>query len=263
MEAQDTCKNCEAELNGPFCSQCGQVVISKRITVRNLISYILSAITNVERGLWFTLNGLLRRPATVIQEYVNGRTRPYYHPLRLAFLLGTISIVLMFAFFDFEAAQASFAEQLNPNISEEQKELQLKANRAIRPFMNFLPLLLIPFFAIGTWWFHRKKQFNYAEHLVLNAYLYSLMTLVNLPLLLLYIYLDNIMLSTVMGFLLFTAFGGIIFKKLFAGSLLFNLLKALLSYLMGFIIFMFVSGIIGIIVGLTYAILNGGFAGGS
>ena len=257
MEIQGTCKNCGAALSGPFCSQCGQVVISKRITIRNLINYIFSAITNVERGLWFTLSNLLRRPATVINEYVNGRTRPYYHPLRLAFLLGTITVIVMFAFFDFEAAQANFAEQLNPDISEEQKQLQLKINQAIRPFINFLPLLLIPFYSIGSYWFHRKKQFNYAEHLVLNAYLYSLTSVVGLPMMLVYIYLDNLMISTVVGLILFTIFGGIIFKKLFSGGLVYNILKSFMTYVLGYTIFFVVTGVLGMIIGIAYAIITG------
>lgn len=258
MEVQNTCKNCAAELNGPFCGQCGQVVITKRITVRNLISYILAAITNVERGLWFTLRGLLKNPGTVIQEYVNGRTRPYYHPLRLAFLLGTISVILMFAFFDFAAAQESFASALNPDVSEEQRAFQMKVNEAIRPFVNFFPLLLLPFYAMASYRFHRKKQLNFAEHLVLNAYLYSLITLVSLPLLLVYIYLNNIMLSPIAGLVLFSVFGGIIYKQLFSGSLAFNIFKALMTFVIGYVLFFLVVGVIGIVVGLLYAIINGG-----
>lgn len=256
MEAQDTCKNCAAELNGPFCGQCGQVVITKRITVRNLISYIVAAITNVERGLWFTLRSLLKSPGTVVQEYVNGRTRPYYHPLRLAFLLGTVSVILMFAFFDFEAAQESFANALNPNVSEEQRALQLKINQAIRPFINFLPLLLLPFYAMASYFFHRKKQLNYAEHLVLNAYLYSLMTFVGMPMIIVYIYLDNIMLSPIMGLILFSVFGGITFKKLFSGSLAFNIFKGLMTFVIGYVLFLLLIGVLALIIGLSVAIFT-------
>lgn len=259
MEAQETCKNCAAELNGPFCGQCGQVVISKRITVRNLIAYVFASITNVERGLWYTLRGLLKNPGKVIQEYVNGRTRPYYHPLRLAFLLGTVSVILMFAFFDFEAAQEAFASTLNPNISEEQKAIQLKINQTIRPFINFIPLLLLPFFATGSYWFHRKKQFNYAEHLVLNAYLYSLMTLLSMPLIIVYVYLDNIMLSPIMGLVLFSVIGGIIFKQLFSKSLAYNIFKGLMTFIIGYLIFFIVVGVLALIVGVTIGVLSRAF----
>jgi hypothetical protein len=261
METQDTCKNCEATLAGPFCGQCGQAVISERITVRNLFAYVFAAITNVERGLWFTLNALLRRPAKVIQEYVNGRTRPYYHPLRLAFLVGTVSVILMFALVDFEATQAAFSDVINPNVSESQRQMQEEFNQKIKPFFNFLPLLMLPFYAVFSRRFFRKKQLNYAEHMVMHAYMYSIVTAISLPLIFLYAYFDMIILSPIVGFVLYGIFSGIVYKRLFSGSLGLNIFKGIMTFIFGYILFMLMVGVLALIIIVPYVIITKSMGG--
>ncbi|MEM6380261.1 MAG: hypothetical protein AAF705_18880, partial [Bacteroidota bacterium] len=66
-----------------------------------------------------------------------------------------------------------------------------------------------------------------------------------------------LMISTVVGLILFTTFGGIIFKKLFSGNLVFNIFKSFMTYILGYSIFFVVTGILGVIVGLAYAMISG------
>jgi hypothetical protein len=117
---------------------------------------------------------------------------------------------------------------------------------------------MLPFFAMDSYRFHRKKQLNYAEHLVLNAYLYSLITLVGIPMIVVYIFLDSIMLSPIMGLVFFSVFGGIIFKKLFFGSLAYNVFKAFIAFVLGYVLFLLLAGVIGFVAAIIVVFLSRG-----
>ena len=177
MNEQSYCKNCSQVLTGPkFCSHCGQKVITDRITIRHLISRLIATLTNLEKGLWFTLRALLKHPGTVVNEFINGKTLPYTPPLRFTIIMATLSVVLMLSIGNFEDMQENIQKTINPNADEATLEMQRRINKAIEPFLNLMPLLLIPFYALGTYIFYGKKHLNYAEHLVMHLFVYGIST---------------------------------------------------------------------------------------
>ncbi|MDC1451187.1 hypothetical protein N8371_02055 [Vicingaceae bacterium] len=59
-------KSCGTELNGAYCSSCGERTISKRFTVKESIGWLLTNIFNLEKGFLHTTWALIKSPGKVI-----------------------------------------------------------------------------------------------------------------------------------------------------------------------------------------------------
>lgn len=251
MSLPMSCKNCRLPVQHNYCSHCGQKIIRSRLTVNYLMNYLLATLTNLETGLWFTLRKLLKSPGTVIKEYIEGRTRPYYHPLRLDLLMATLSVLIVYSFADFQEMQDVFNKAITPEIDDETRAFQAKAQATIQPFMNLVPILLIPFMALASRWLFRKQALNLAEHMVLQAFIYGLVSFISIPLLFIYGWFDLFLLSPLVGFVLTCMGLFFTFREIFGQGFWLTSLKSVASYLLGYLLFFFVMGILGTIFGIV------------
>ena len=78
---QPACRNCGAERTGPYCARCGQQAIEGRPTLRRLAREVVDRTLGLEQGFFHTIARLTVAPGTVTRDYIDGRTRPYTHPL--------------------------------------------------------------------------------------------------------------------------------------------------------------------------------------
>lgn len=180
-----SCKNCGAELLGPYCGQCGQKRLNTRWTVRQLLANLLETITNLERGLWYTAGALFRHPARVIGDYLRGATVRYAHPFRYLLFWTTISAVISIYFGLFDQQQSDIQELVNPSeMSEPAIRLQQAINERTKQMLNFAPLIIIPFISLLSYRLFRRRGGAYAEHLIANTFLYGHLVLIGIPLLL-------------------------------------------------------------------------------
>lgn len=77
------CRNCGAELVGPFCHRCGQEAVDRRRPLRALVSDALGDSFSFDSRLLRTLGPLFLRPGFLTAEWVGGRRTRYVPPLRL------------------------------------------------------------------------------------------------------------------------------------------------------------------------------------
>ena len=168
---EPSCKNCGAELHGEWCHECGQRAMKGRWTVKSAFTQLFSAITNVERGFLFTIIQMAIRPGTVIKDYIEGKTRPYFPPFRYAFILVTISAVLTVWSGIFDTQQEAFSYFEQADQTESQAVFQQQLGEGIKRFLNLLIIIVLPFYALSTWLLLRKKGYNYAEHMIASIYL--------------------------------------------------------------------------------------------
>ena len=88
------CKNCGNHFEGVYCNMCGQKVINERITIKHLFEITFDSF-NIHRGLIYTIKLMFTNPGKLINDYLNGRTKDFYNPLKYLLLIASISALFM------------------------------------------------------------------------------------------------------------------------------------------------------------------------
>lgn len=92
------CLNCQTELHGKFCHECGQQATHQKPTVKEFIHEYMNIAFVWDKHLLKTLWQLVRKPGHLTNEYVAGKFVSYMHPLKLNMFLLFIFITLFLLF---------------------------------------------------------------------------------------------------------------------------------------------------------------------
>lgn len=92
----NTCANCGATLQGPFCHACGQHAHVPR-TVLHVFEEVVHGITHFDGRVMRSLPLLLFRPGTLTHNYIHGLRARYVPPFAM-FLFSVFTMFLVFAF---------------------------------------------------------------------------------------------------------------------------------------------------------------------
>lgn len=122
---QGTCANCDAPVNGRYCSNCGQATHGNR-KLFHLVEEFLHTLFNLDTKLWRTLPMVVFRPGTLTRNYVYGKRARYISPLAM-FLFAIFVMFFAVSFVEApveiggttEEQRAAYAE----NLAEAQAEL--------------------------------------------------------------------------------------------------------------------------------------------
>ncbi|MEL6561124.1 MAG: DUF3667 domain-containing protein [Bacteroidota bacterium] len=178
MRDTSRCINCNTELTGEYCHNCGQKNTIKRITLRTLIEDFTSKWLGWDNKFLRTMKGLTVSPQKVVGAYIDGIRVNFVGPLGYTFLTTTI-MILLYSFLDIdfgemlEQSQKAFGTTAEANRPEMQ-ELMKSMNTAMSENYRFMLMAMIPFLALSGVMFyanddHRKT--NYLEQGVLYFYL--------------------------------------------------------------------------------------------
>jgi hypothetical protein len=164
----------------------------------------------VERGFLFTCWRMLTRPAESLDLILSGTDRRFQDPIKFLFVCVALSTLAMNLNLGQQASvqkMATGGPAVDPGLKVAEEQLlgmiespesllttKFQAKRALRElqmttpdwfmhqtfkWMNLALLIAVPFYAVGTWlFFHR--QFNFAEHMVINGYIFSIQCLLSL-----------------------------------------------------------------------------------
>jgi hypothetical protein len=75
--------NCDAELAGRFCAQCGQDAHRHVLSLRQTVGELIEDLSQADARVWRTLRLLALRPGELTCEYLRGKRASYTPPLRL------------------------------------------------------------------------------------------------------------------------------------------------------------------------------------
>jgi len=222
------CKNCNNHFQGMFCNQCGQKVINTRITIKHLFEIAFDSF-NIHKGLLFTIKLMFTNPGLLINDYLNGRTKDYYNPLKYLLLIASISALFMLWFKIFDANIQNTNELMG--IEGKATQLQSVITGYMKNFLHFLTILTLPFYSLVSKWIFKKHKLYYAEHLTINSYLFAQITLIQIFTIFLVFLIPELT-----KFML--AFGSVIFLAYYTYALrgVFNI-KLLKSFLSSFAIY--------------------------
>ena len=243
LSASRACKNCNNPFNGNFCPECGQKFIDKRITLRHSLSHLFQSLTNIDRGLWATSWLMFRNPGKVIRDFIRGVTVPYFHPFRFVFFWLTLQVLFFVSTGFYEKIQKNVNDQMGttPNTSPAMDSFM----HIYYSYMNIFMLLALPAMAFGSWLVFRKKGYNYAEHLVIGAYMYgaiSLMSLILSPFML--ISIEHFGIAAFFTMPLTFIYQTYVYRSLFPQNWVILFFKSLFSFTVFMIGFMLVITIV-------------------
>ena len=137
--------------------------------LRFLVNDALKNMFNLERGLLYTIIELFKQPEVVIKDYLDSDRYRYMNPFRFQLVAASLCAIVV-SIFGFSIEGIIEMEDGNS------MDLDF-----VKDYSNLIILIIVPLVAFGTWLAFRPSKLNYAEHLVINAYAYSFMTIVSIP----------------------------------------------------------------------------------
>jgi len=228
------CKNCGNNYEGNFCPSCGQRYIDKRFTLKDSIAWLFASVFNLERGFLPTTIQLITKPGVTIRNYLSGITIPYAHPFRFVFIWSTVSAILTVYLGIFDESTAAITQTTSEdlNYSAQQQEFMARYNEFIKNYLAFVTMGMIPITSFFTYLLFKKKGFNYAENLVMQAYATGSSVVIGLPVIILYYFLDDpnlfIMIIMLLSLVVVTRVYKLFFKV--------NVFQAFIKYILSIIL---------------------------
>jgi hypothetical protein len=124
------------------------------------------SVVQVNRGFLFTLKELSLRPGKAIERYLAGHRVDYYSPHKYLFFIGAITSFLTSRYHSFSGEYTS-AGAFDGDIHAFLNAFFQYADM----YATLVNVISIPVFALFSFLLFRRSGYNYAEHLVLNAYI--------------------------------------------------------------------------------------------
>ena len=165
----NNCKNCNSELNGDYCSNCGHAAKPKRIDSH----YIIAEIKNLfylEKGFFYTIRELLIKPGQSVREYISADRHKLVKPI--TFLLLTSLIYTLINYF-FHIDEDYTNEIIGENAAG------IKLYQWIQGNFGYLNLVMGVFIAFWVKIFFKKSGYNFFEILVLLCFLMGIEMLIS------------------------------------------------------------------------------------
>lgn len=189
LEVKETCVNCDSflALDQRYCSKCGGKRVYNRITARNLIEDFVDRFLNIENSFFKTFITLFKKPEDVIVSYIQGMRKKYltafsYFAIALT-INGIYNFILRKWLMDdlFRAQTAIYDGSSNDQFQNDQfqEELLSAWMDTAMEYQSLFMFAAIPFLAIlARVVFWNYKKINLTEHLVIQLYSYSHLSIV-------------------------------------------------------------------------------------
>jgi uncharacterized protein DUF3667 len=195
------CANCDARLDGAYCSQCGQQAVDLHRPFRKLLSELIDDALSLDTRLVRTLRPLLFRPGLVTRDYLAGRRVAHVPPLR-TYLISALVFFGLFSIFPNRAKVDVFTTgEPKPSGGGSRVTWELPAHVPIRDagyqqlvarakanpeaFMGAVGsavprafFLFLPLFALLLELFYRRQGY-FMDHLVFSLYYHAFVFLVS------------------------------------------------------------------------------------
>ena len=273
------CKNCNSELVGLYCSECGQKN-SQLLSIKETLKEFTDNVFSFDTRFFITLKYLITKPGLLTTEYWLGRRTKYLPPLRLYLVMS-----LMYFFIssiinpgtDISLYKSDFQEKPFQFELDKSSPKYDPSTAIVSPFVDFLKenfnkgvmviekkelseqdlvwsnmptamFILMPFMAFCVYLLNKKKKQLYSYHLItvlhFHSFIFFIFTLEDIvpnfnPAFFLYLPLIDIFIKLYSLYYIF-----FMFKNIYQDSWIWNSLKlTTLSVLYGITIGITILGI--------------------
>ena len=225
------CKNCNSELCGNYCSNCGHPTKLKRIDSR----YIITEIRNLfyfEKGFFYTIKELIIRPGKSVREFISESRYRLVKPITFLLLTSLIYTILnIYLDIEFDYTKEIIGED----------DTAIKLYNLLMKNIGYLNLGMGVFVAFWTKVFFKKYGYNFFEILILLCFLMGIEMLISS-------FFGIIESITNIHLMYFAWFVGFAYKIWATGQFLENkpisYLKALIASMVGLLTFFIVATIL-------------------
>lgn len=232
------CKNCNAELNGNYCSNCGQPAKLKRIDA-HYIKLEIEKVLNFDKGIFYTIKELLIKPGENVREFFTKNRSRLVKPI-IFIIVTSLIYTLVNHYFHIEEQYVNFNETKTSTTGSIMKWIQENYGYA-----NILMGIFIAFFIKI---FFRKSSYNFYEILILLCFVMGIGMLI-LTLFSLIQALTHFDLMQIAG-ILFMVYATFAIADFFDKRKVKNYLKSFIAYMLGMITFFASAVILGKIIDL-------------
>jgi len=167
----NNCKKCNHELNGNYCSNCGQPVKQQRID-KSYIKNEIGQFLLFEKGFFYTIKELLIRPGQSIRVFISEDRNRLVKPIAFLLIISFI-YTLINLYFKFEE------DYVNELLSEEIATETIRISAWLQDYNGYLNLILGIFIALWVKVFFKKYGYNFFEILILFCFLMGIEMLIS------------------------------------------------------------------------------------
>ena len=252
----ESCFNCGSLVNENYCGSCGQKKYS-RIDKKYILNELENTILQTNKGFLYSIKNIIINPGKTAREFIDGSRVNHYKPVLLAFLLSGISAFISLNVIGLIEIMEAYYSKMHLS-----SQLMSDYMSFTTSYNSLIMLSTVPFLAIITKIAFRKWGQNYYEHIVMNAYILSLYTIINIVIIypILYVLKSNQDLIISLSSLSFLTIPIIMiwfFKGYYREKSLLSIIGRVLLIILiisfGFIILMITS----VIVGFVFAMIGG------
>jgi hypothetical protein len=161
------CKHCGLRGEGKYCSHCGEIYEPYRITIHSLMHEVIHTFTHADKGLLYTLKNLAIHPGIMQKNYLEGERKTNQKPFSLFFICASVTAIAL--------------HYVNAPSPDSQSHFDITKGIFYKNYFVMVQALLIPFYALLTWAVFYRRNFNYAEALVLFMYSLAFSLLIIIP----------------------------------------------------------------------------------
>jgi hypothetical protein len=166
------CINCGADDEGKLCSNCGQPLQVKRITIREQWHDFVDKEYGLDGQFFQTVKELTIKPGYVAREFLRGNRVRYFGPIGYYFFMITLFLlVLSMIGMNFTDYMKAMQEQM-PMQDQSNSEFGNNTRNWVSDNMKLVAFIIPPFMAFAAQRvFFRKQGLNFLEHSVPVFYL--------------------------------------------------------------------------------------------
>jgi hypothetical protein len=234
----NNCTNCNDELIGKYCSNCGQPVKVKRIDGHYIVHEI-EHILHFERGILYTIKELLIRPGQNIRNFIAENRSRLVKPI-IFIIVTSLIYTIISHFFHIEDEYVNFTETKKTTTSS--------IFSWIQNHYGYANIIMGVFITFWLKIFFRKYDYNFFELLILLCFVMGMGMLI-FSVFALFEGLTKLNLMQISGFI------GIAYcvwaiAQFFDKTKPISYAKALASYLLGMLTFCFSAIVLGTLIDL-------------